>query len=29
VYERKPALPEPERQIEAFRPGEIVGFDCF
>jgi hypothetical protein len=29
VYERKPPLPEPERHIEAERPGEIVGLDCF
>jgi transposase InsO family protein len=29
VYERKPALPEPERHIEASRPGELVGLDCF
>jgi transposase InsO family protein len=29
VYERKPALPEPERHIEASDPGELVGLDCF
>ena len=29
VYERTPALPEPERHIEATRPGELVGLDCF
>jgi transposase InsO family protein len=29
VYERKPAEPEPERHIEASRPGELVGLDCF
>jgi transposase InsO family protein len=29
VYERKPAAPEPERHIDASRPGEIVGLDCF
>jgi transposase InsO family protein len=29
VYERKPALPEPERHIEASRPGELIGLDCF
>ena len=28
-YERKPAQPEPERHVEASRPGEIVGVDCF
>jgi transposase InsO family protein len=28
-YERKPAQPEPQRHIEASRPGEIVGLDCF
>ena len=29
VYERKPPKPEPERHIEATRPGELVGLDCF
>jgi transposase InsO family protein len=29
VYERKPELPEPERHVEASRPGELVGLDCF
>src|SRR5437870_2516185 len=29
VYERKPELPDPERHIEASRPGELVGVDCF
>jgi transposase InsO family protein len=29
VYERRPPKPEPERHIEASRPGEIVGLDCF
>ena len=29
VYERKPELTEPERHIEATRPGELVGVDCF
>jgi len=29
VYERKPPLPEPERHVDAGRPGEIVGLDCF
>ncbi len=29
VYERKLELPEPERHIEAARPGELVGVDCF
>jgi transposase InsO family protein len=28
-YERTPALPEPERHVEASRPGELVGLDCF
>jgi transposase InsO family protein len=28
-YERKPPLPEPERHVEASRPGELVGLDCF
>jgi transposase InsO family protein len=28
-YERRPDRPEPERHIEATRPGEIVGVDCF
>jgi transposase InsO family protein len=28
-YERKPEPPEPERHIEATRPGELVGVDCF
>lgn len=28
-YERRPALPEPERHVEASRPGELVGLDCF
>jgi len=29
VYERKPPEPEPQRHIEASRPGELVGLDCF
>ena len=29
VYERKPELAEPERHVEAFEPGELVGLDCF
>ena len=29
LYERMPAAPEPERHIEASRPGERVGLDCF
>jgi transposase InsO family protein len=29
TYQRKPALPEPERHVEAARPGELVGLDCF
>jgi transposase InsO family protein len=29
VYERKPDPPELERHIEASRPGELVGLDCF
>jgi transposase InsO family protein len=29
VYERKPEPAEPERHIEASRPGELVGLDCF
>lgn len=29
VYERKPPLPEPARHIEAQRPGQLVGLDCF
>jgi hypothetical protein len=28
-YERRPALPKPERHVEASRPGELVGLDCF
>lgn len=28
-YERRPAETEPERHIEASRPGELVGVDCF
>jgi transposase InsO family protein len=28
-YERKPEPPEPERHVEASRPGELVGVDCF
>jgi transposase InsO family protein len=28
-YERLPAAPEPERHVEAQRPGELVGLDCF
>jgi transposase InsO family protein len=28
-YERTPPFPEPERHIEASRPGELVGLDCF
>jgi len=28
-YERAPAQPEPERHVEASRPGELVGVDCF
>jgi transposase InsO family protein len=28
-YERRPLPPEPERHIEASRPGELVGVDCF
>jgi transposase InsO family protein len=28
-YERKPAQPDPERHVEASRPGELVGLDCF
>ena len=28
-YERVPARPEPERHLEAQRPGELVGLDCF
>jgi transposase InsO family protein len=28
-YERKPPLPEPERHVEAQKPGELVGLDCF
>lgn len=28
-YERRPPLPEPERHIEASRPGELLGLDCF
>ena len=28
-YERVPAEPEPERHVEAKRPGELVGLDCF
>jgi transposase InsO family protein len=28
-YEQRPARPEPERHIEASRPGEVVGVDCF
>jgi transposase InsO family protein len=29
VYERKPEAPEPERHIEASKPGELLGLDCF
>ena len=29
VYERRPPQPEPERHIDASRPGEIIGVDCF
>jgi hypothetical protein len=29
VSERRPAEPEPERYVEASRPGELVGLDCF
>ena len=29
LYERRPALPEPERHVEAQKPGELVGLDCF
>jgi Homeodomain-like domain len=28
-YERRPPAPEPERHVEASRPGELVGVDCF
>ena len=28
-YERRPEPPEPERHVEAGRPGELVGLDCF
>jgi transposase InsO family protein len=28
-YERTPQPPEPERHVEASRPGELVGVDCF
>jgi transposase InsO family protein len=28
-YERTPALPEPQRHIDACRPGQLVGVDCF
>jgi transposase InsO family protein len=28
-YERRPDPPEPPRHIEASRPGELVGLDCF
>jgi transposase InsO family protein len=28
-YERRPAQPPPERHIDAERPGQKVGFDCF
>jgi transposase InsO family protein len=28
-YERRPEPPEPERHVEADRPGELVGLDCF
>jgi transposase InsO family protein len=28
-YERAPQPPEPERHVEATRPGELVGLDCF
>jgi transposase InsO family protein len=28
-YERKPPIPPPERHIDAERPGELVGVDCF
>lgn len=29
VYERRPDTPKPERHVEAKRPGELVGLDCF
>jgi transposase InsO family protein len=29
VHERTPPQPEPERHVEASRPGELVGLDCF
>jgi len=29
VYERQPPLPEPARHVEAERPGELLGLDCF
>jgi transposase InsO family protein len=29
AYERKPPTPPPQRHIDATRPGEIVGVDCF
>jgi transposase InsO family protein len=28
-YERVPQPPEPERHVDAGRPGELVGLDCF
>jgi transposase InsO family protein len=28
-YERRPEPPKPERHVEATRPGELVGLDCF
>jgi transposase InsO family protein len=28
-YERRPEASEPERHVEAERPGELVGLDCF
>jgi transposase InsO family protein len=28
-YERRPEPPEPERHVEAAKPGELVGLDCF
>jgi transposase InsO family protein len=28
-YERKPARPELERHVDASRPGDLVGLDCF
>lgn len=28
-YERRPEAPAPERHVDAARPGELVGLDCF